>query len=64
MCLMSARISVVYQVYLNKNEDDVTRKKFAGCGGGNFAHQKELWVVILVASQRFPAAVSASKLLQ
>jgi hypothetical protein len=52
----------VYQVYLNEDEDDVTRKKFAGCGGCNFAHRKQLWVVIPVASQRFPAAVSASKL--
>ena len=54
---------IVYQVYLNEDEDDVTRKKFAGCGGGNFADRKELWVVIPVASQRFPAWVPASKLL-
>ena len=53
----------VYQVYLNEDEDDVTRKKFGGCGGCNFAHRKELWVVIPVASQRFPAWVPASKLL-
>ena len=53
----------VYQVYLNEDEDDVTRKKFRGCGGGNFADRKELWVVIPVASQRFPAWVPASKLL-
>ena len=26
VCLMSARISIVYQVYLNEDEDDVTRK--------------------------------------
>ena len=54
---------IVYQVYLNEDEDDVTRKKFAGCGGGKFADRKELWVVIPVASQRFPAWVPASKLL-
>jgi hypothetical protein len=60
VCLMSARISVVYQVYLNEDEDDVTRKKFGGC---NLADRKELWVVIPVASQRFPASVSPSKLL-
>ena len=59
---MSAKISVVYQVYLNEDEDDVT-KKFAGCGGCNFADRKELWVVIPVASQRCPAWVPASKLL-
>ena len=53
----------VYQVYLNEDEDDVTRKKFAGFGGCNFADRKELWVVIPVASQPFPASVSASKLL-
>ena len=39
------------QVYLNEDEDDVTRKKFRGCGGCNFADRKELWVVIPVASQ-------------
>ena len=44
---------IVYQVYLNEDEDDVTRKKFGGCGGCNFAHRKELRVVIPVASQRF-----------
>jgi hypothetical protein len=38
-------------------------KKSRGCGGCNFADRKELWVVILVASQRFPAWVPASKLL-
>ena len=54
---------VVQQVYLNEDEDDVTRKKFRGCGGCNFADRKELWVVIPVASQRFPARVPASKLL-
>ena len=52
-----------YQVYLNEDEDDVTRKKFRGYGGCNFADRKELWVVIPVASQRFPASVSPSKLL-
>jgi hypothetical protein len=56
--------TTVYQVYLNEDEDDVTRKKFGRCGGCNFAHRKGLWVVIPVASQRFPASVSASKLLQ
>ena len=54
---------IVYQVYLNEDEDDVTRKKARGYGGCNFAHRKELWVVIPVASQRFPASVSPSKLL-
>ena len=54
---------IVYQVYLNEDEDDVTRKKFRGYGGCNFADRKELWVVIPVASQRFPASVSPSKLL-
>ena len=54
---------IVYQIYLNEDEDDVTRKKFGGFGGCNFAHRKELRVVIPVASQRFPASVSASKLL-
>jgi hypothetical protein len=52
---MSARISVVYRVYLNEDEDDVTRKKFGGCGGCNFADRKELRFVIPVALQRFPA---------
>jgi hypothetical protein len=33
------------QVYLNEDEDDVTRKKFRGYGGCNFADRKELWVV-------------------
>ena len=51
------------QVYLNEDEDDVTRKKFRGYGGCNFADRKEPWVVIPVASQRFPAWVPASKLL-
>ena len=51
------------QVYLNEDEDDVTREKFRGCGGCNFAHRQELWVVIPVASQRFPAWVPPSKLL-
>jgi hypothetical protein len=60
VCLMNTRISVVYQVYLNEDENDVTRKKFGGCGGCNFADRKELWVVIPVASQRFPAWVPAS----
>jgi hypothetical protein len=43
---------IVYQVYLNEDADDVTRKKLAGCGGCDFAHWKELWVVI-------PGCVSA-----
>jgi hypothetical protein len=54
---------IVYQVYLNEDEDDVTRKKIGGCGGCNFADRKELRAVIPVASQRFPAWVPASKLL-
>jgi len=38
-------------------------KKIAGYGGCNFADRKELWALILVASQRFPAWVPASNLL-
>jgi hypothetical protein len=38
---MSARISVVYQVYLNEDEDDVTRKKLENVE----ADRKELRVV-------------------
>jgi hypothetical protein len=37
---------IVSQVYLNEDEDDVTRKKLGGCGGCHFAERKELWVVI------------------
>jgi hypothetical protein len=33
-------------VCLIEDEDDVTRKRLAGCGDCNFAHPKWLWVVI------------------
>ena len=60
---LPALLGLTAESGLNEDEDDVTRKKFAGCGGSNFADQKELWVIIPVASQRFPAWVPASKLL-
>jgi len=60
---LPALLGLTAESGLNEDEDDVTRKKIGGCGGCNFADRKELWVVILVASQRFPASVSPSKLL-
>ena len=54
---------IVYQVCLNEDEDDVTRKNLEDVEVVISPDRKELWVVILVASPRFPAGVPANKLL-